>query len=607
MTFIEESGRRSRVYDFTTVSAPPGLQRWMAEAFARVTGPRGGAKRQGTADAYYTVLKSFAAALATATDAPGTPGEITPAHIAAFRLALAPTAMPRNIVLLRSLVRQDTDLPPDTRRAIREGRLPRRTPASIEAYTDAERQQILTAARGDIRRARDRIRAGRDLLGRYRRGELDPHGQDGRVGELLDVFDRTGDLPRWDCGEFVKAVQDVGGAHQLLPMLCLTRMEATAFAVLLVDLTGKNFGTIIDWPAVCFRPDGQLAEPAVALVEESKPRRGPGREHMVTALEDLPASLAEVLGDSEERRLFRSPLRVYLLLLELSTPARRHGGFPRVFSYVGISAGRGGRWLSSMYSFYVGTWAQAHGFPRLLPARPERPEEESSGAGESIDAGAAIGHDKPPVSTRRLRQTAIERGRRPVAHSRATMNDYYLARSQSVAQEGREIVRDALGGELAKARAAQQTPVFTPAFLQRAASDPAAAAAEMGVNVAVLRGMLAGEQDTVLAACTDHREGPYTEPGEPCDASFLDCLGCRNARALPHQLPIQVTAHERLSTLRTNLDPATWQHRYGTAFAQLTDLLGHYNPEERDLARGRVVEADQHLLDDLLDRRLDLR
>lgn len=48
---------------------------------------------------------------------------------------------------------------------------------------------------------------------------------------------------------------------------------------------------------------------------------------MVTPIEGLPDSLAGlfVKGDESEV-LFRSPLRVYLLLLELTELSRRHGG-----------------------------------------------------------------------------------------------------------------------------------------------------------------------------------------------------------------------------------------------------------------------------------------
>ncbi|QSE87722.1 hypothetical protein JWS13_03515 (plasmid) [Rhodococcus pseudokoreensis] len=605
MTFIEESGRRSKVYDFTTLPVGPELQRWMAQVFADTTGPRGRAKRVSTAEHYYGALRKFAAVLTSVDSPPTVPGDIIPAHVAAFRLALAPGSFNAQIQRLRTLVRHDTELHAQTRSAIAEGRLPRRPLPTIRAYTDDDRQQILTAARGDIRRARERIRAGQELLARYRRGEPDRRSQEERIGRVLDVLDLTGELPRLPCGQIPDSVQALGGVRVLLPMLCLTRMEATAFAVLLVDMTGENFGTVIDWPAVHFRPDGGFGEPAVALVEETKPRRGPAREHMVVAVEDLPAGLAGILdGDSEERRLFRSPLRVYLLLLELSALARRHGGLTRAFSYVGMSVGRNhDRWLSSMRSYYVGCWGERHGFPRPPGRRPDQSCKDRT----ALNPQPTAGQVKPNVSTQRLRQTAIERHRRPVAHSRATMNDYYLRRSPQVAAESRDIVREALNDEVSKARAVQTVPVFTPGFLDRAQSDSAGAAAEMGVDIDTLTRILAREQDTVVASCVDHRDSPYTEPGTPCDASFLQCLLCPNARALPHQLPIQVATHDRLAALRTNLNPQTWDRRYAEPFARLTDLLGHYSVEDRDTARHRLSPEDRQLLDDLMNGRLDLR
>jgi hypothetical protein len=547
------------------------------------------------------VLKNLATVLISGDAPPSVPRDITPAHIATFRLGLRPATFNSKIQMLRTLVRQDVDLRPETRRAICEGRLPRRPLPKIRAYTDEHRQQILTAARGDIRRARDRIRHARDLVARYRRGELNQQPQEERIAEVLDVLDRTGDLPRWPSGDIVKSVQDLGGVRELMPMLCLTRMEATAFAVLLVDMTGENFGTVIDWPAVHFRPDGGLGEHAVALIEETKPRRGPAREHMVAAVEDLPASLAEILDDTEERRLFRSSFRVYLLLLDLTNVARRHGHLGRAFSYVGLGTrSKGDRWLSNMNSYYVGSWAETHGFLRPPARRPDQRHDETPPEADTDGA-------KPIVSTQRLRQTAIERRRQPIAHSRATMNDYYLRRSPQVVEESREIVREALDDEVSKARTAQSVPVFTPAFLDRAGTYPSTAAAEMGVEVDVLKRMLAGEQDTVLAACVDHRDSPFTEPGTPCDASFLQCLLCRNARALPHQLPIQTAAHDQLKTLRANLDPRLWEHRYGTPFARLTDLLGHYSAEDRNEARHQLSDVDRRLVDELLDGKLDLR
>ena len=595
--FIEEKGRRSRLYDFTRFPVAADVQRWMARCFARATGPRGGAKRLATANSYYGVFAQLSRVLASAQHPPASAREITPAHIAAFRLALTPASFNNTIHGLRTLVRHDDELPAQTRRDICAGRLPRRPATTIGGYTGQERQQILIAARADIRKARDRIHGARELLGRYRRGEVAGLDQrERRTAQALDVLDRTGDLPRHDCGAVPDWAQDIGGARGLLPMLCLTPMEAAAFAVLLVDMTGENFGTIIDWPAAHFRPDGGLGDQAVALVEETKPRRGPYREHMVAALEDLPGELAGVLADDGERRLFLSPLRAYSLLLDLTSLARRHGGFDVAFAYGTISGTA--RWRAGMHSYYVGRWAGGHGFPQPPSSRPDRP-----GKPKPVLADTA----KPPVLLLRLRQTAIERGRRPIAHSRDTMNDHYLRRSPQVVKESQDIVREALNEEITKARSVQGIPVFTPGFMARADADPAAAAAEMGVDTMTLKRIIAREQDTVLASCADHLNSPHSEPGEACSASFLACLGCPNARALPHQLPVQVLVHEHLNALRANVPAQAWEHRFGEAFSRLTSLLGYYTPEDRGAARDRITPEDRHLTVDLLSGRLDLR
>jgi hypothetical protein len=600
--FTEESGRRSKTYDFTILPLSSQLQHWLAAAFARATGPRGGAKRVGTADHYFQTVKRFATVLASAQPPPSRPQEITTAHIAAFRLALPPASFHHQVQGLRTLMRQDQQLRPEVRRAVCEGRLPRRPLPKILAYTDAERQQILTAARGDVRRARDRIRSGRDLLARYRRGELTPGSDEMRVGEALDVLDRTGDLPRHAFGGIPDRLIALGGAKKLMPLLCLTLPEATAFSVLLVDLTGENFGTVIDWPAAHFRPDGGRGSTQVALVEETKPRRGPSREHMVIPIEDLPASLAGAIEGDDEHRLFRSPLRTYRLLLDLSALARKHGLLTRAFSYLTAQGRAGGKWSANMHSYYVGKWARSHGFPP--PPRDGSPTADHE---QETGAPPQAGHGKPYVSTQRLRQTALERRRRPIAHSPSTLNDYYLRRSPRVLEESRGIVREALHAEVAKARQVQEIPVFTRGFLERAETDAAGAATEMGVDTPTLKRMLAGDQDTVLASCTDHHSPPHTPPGTACDLSFLHCLSCPNARALPHQLPAQVTAHDQLATLRANLELDEWDHRYGDAFARLTDLLRHYSGEDRDDARSRILPEERDRVTALLDGRLDLR
>ncbi|MCC3773804.1 hypothetical protein [Streptomyces sp. UNOB3_S3] len=562
-----------------------------------------------TAGSYFTMLVRFATFLSKQSDVPQRPEEISSAHVAAFKLSLSPGSQLPSAWRLRTLMRDAPCLPAATRAAILHGRLPERETDAVLAYSEDERQQILTAVRHDVRSARDRIRASRDLLDCYRRGETEADEE--RLGGALDVIDRTGDVPRDGAGRPFKWMRRYGGTGALVTGLCLTRLEAAAFSLLLVDMTGENFGTVGTWPAAHFRPDGGVAgAPALALVEGTKPRRGPDREYMVTPVEDLPESLAGLFvdGDDSEVRLFRSPLRVYLLLLELTELSRRHGGHDLAFGYVRTTKLNHGRWAGGIASSHTTDWAAGNGFP-LLPRRgatttgdvEEAPDDDSPEPDDQVTG-------LPSVDVLRLRQTALERIRRPVAHSRQTLNDRYLKRSPAVRREGREIVRTALEEQVAKARGRQQVPVFSAAFAAMAEEDPQRAAAEMGVGPDVLKRILAGQEDTVLASCADHRDGPDTPPGEPCTASFLACLSCRNARALPHHLPVQVYVHDQLAQLRTHIDPDVWAFRYGDAFARLTHLIGppHYTAADREQARTQLTEQDRHLADDLLEGRLDL-
>ncbi len=123
----------------------------------------------------------------------------------------------------------------------------------------------------------------------------------------------------------------------------------------------------------------------------------------------------------------------------------------------------------------------------------------------------------------------------------------------------------------------------------------------------VLKRLAAGEQDTIVASCTDYLGGPHAEAGQPCPASFLTCLSCRNARALPHQLPVQIAVRDHLATLRPNLDPPVWRTRWQSLLDLLEDIIVHYTPAEQDQARREVTPRQRRLAADLLAGTWDLR
>lgn len=585
--FTEELSGRVLLFDFGKLAAGPAIQQWLARAFVRSTGPRSGAKRAATAEGHYWPLKLFADCLGSMSPGVQAPGELNARHIAAFRARYDGRPGQRGILKrLRVVLHGDPELPEAARVELFETRLPDAAPAAnpVTAYSAGDWQVIMTALRHDVRGARDRIRAGRKLLERYRAGEIPAADPDFELGQVLDEFDRTGDFPRFSNGAPGRAARRCGGMRAVALHLCMTQMEMTAFCLLLTALTGENAGTVTEWPAVHYRPGG-TGEPGTVLVEESKPRRGPELEHLVAALEDAGPGMAGLLGaGSDDHRLLRSPVRVYLLLLELSELARRHAGTGKALTaFKSTRYSSGGRWTSAPD---IHRWAAARGFPV--------PDQVKPGS-------------RPAVSTRRIRQTVIEQRRSPIAQTRQTMNDHYLARSRDVQAESRTVVGTALRGQVEAARSRQKIPVLTAEFLARAEKDIRAAAAEAGMEPDALAALAAGEHDTALAACTDHRASPHAPAGVPCPASFMSCLDCPNARALPSHLPVQIEVADRMTALRANIDPSAWRARYEPRLGQLADIIGEYTKAEQEQARRNLDDRQRRLVDDLMDGKLDLR
>ncbi|ABL79467.1 conserved hypothetical protein (plasmid) [Nocardioides sp. JS614] len=584
--FLDETSGRSTLFEFTDLPVAEPIRRWLAERVAGQFTTRSTVKRLPTARSLVDTARHFAVVLSEHPVTVRRPEDVVAEHLLAFRRRyehLKPRTVSGYVENLRRLLRDDERLSPDARAglaAIRVRAMSRRD-ITKRGYTEVEWQEILTAVRHDVRAARDRIHASWRLLVRYRAGELPTGSEDVTLGRLLDGFERTGQLPRKVDTNGTPDVHRCGGLVKVAGMLCLSPDELAAFALLLVSLTGQNYGTIAAWPAAHFRPDGGLTDEGLALVESCKPRRGPDREHMVIALEDL------ITGGDREHRWSRSPLRVYRMLLDLGDTARRLSNSRGLFT--GRIAKRTvhtpSPWITALTSQHVQRWAAARGFPT---------------------ATFAVPGGKPVVSVRRLRLTAIERRRRPVAHTAATMRDTYLMPHPAVQAESHAVVAATLDSEVSKARDHARVPVFTQNFVDLARSDPQAAAQQAGMSTKQLAGLLDGSKDTVLASCQDHRASPYDPPGAACSASFLACLDCANARALPHQLPIQLAAIDALEQLRPHLPPALWARRYAPRLDQLRDITAGFQPAEIDHARAGISDGHRQRVSDLLEGRWDL-
>ncbi|WP_331758143.1 hypothetical protein OG225_42275 (plasmid) [Nocardia sp. NBC_01377] len=170
-----------------------------------------------------------------------------------------------------------------------------------------------------------------------------------------------------------------------------------------------------------------------------------------------------------------------------------------------------------------------------------------------------------------------------------------------------QLVADVLTSEAGKARSLGAIAQLSVEDLEQAAREPGVVAARFGVSEAVLRLLVARDADTVLAGCTDNLNSPHTVSGRPCTASFLKCLDCPCARALPHHLPVQIAAHDLLDQRRTQMTALRWAQRFAYPFSQLDNLLTTAGTAAVDRARTEIGPTQRELVARLFDKELDHR
>jgi len=445
---------------------------------------------------------------------------------------------------------------------------PDRQTATLHSYSQAEFSRILAAARHDARAAAQRIRLHRELLARWRAGQVDRRADRGGwgLGLLLDHVERFGDVPRHPSGPSpAKMVLRHGGIRHLMSLVHLPWRDAAAFLVLLIGLTGQNGGTIAHAPAAHHRADAGAGGTATAIVELRKPRRGKRRSHMDVPLIDLPDWVAvdpAAAGTITAKDELHTPFGAYMLLLELTEPARRLAATDRLLvSWTSTGGGgTGGGFRIGLVKHMVPTW----GAEKAIVADPQ-PGKETS------DPGVL------EVSMARLRLTYLELHQTAVAHTEQVLATEYLGRNRGNLVAYQQLVARVLDEQVAAAKASVLLATLDESDVTEAREHPSVVAARFGIDVPTLKRVLGGELDTVLAACVDHHNGPHAPPGQPCRASFIRCLDCPCARATPQHLPVQVLTLDALEARRAELPPLEWARRFALPHAQLADLLSQFS------------------------------
>jgi len=590
VTFSPETPGPAQVFDFSTLPVATELQLALAQAFAIRTRPGGPIRAASTAGSGFRLLRAFARHLAASGRPPRRPDDLVPAHLKSWVMARRDhKGLSAELAALKCFLRRIPGITAEFAACLAE-RNPPPARSTVSSYSRDELARILAAARRDVRLAAQRIRAGRALLGRWRAGELGEQARQMRSrGRLLDLVDRDADVPRYRGPQRspVNWVKVLGPVEEHFAALHLTVNDIAAFVVLLVGLTGQNRATILHAPAAHHRADGYAGGPATAVIELDKPRRGRHR-HMDFALVDLPDWVPTPTDPGEQTRDdLRTPFGVYTLLHDLAGPARQRMTSDKLIAWWASVGGQGFRTGPDLTAVQIAHWARPHGLLADPPAA-----------------------DIPPaplqVTLQRLRLTFNELHQRPVAHTERTLANEYLARNRGNLGEYQRVVAAALAQEVAKAKTRARISALSAADVAEAREHPARVAARHGMDTATLQRLLTGQLDTVLGGCIDNTGGPHN-PGQPCRASFILCLGCPCARATPQHLPAQILVHDELAARRAAMTPLRWTQRFAAAHAQLADLLDRAGPVTVADARTAITESDRTLVDRFLRRELDLR
>ena len=579
VTVAGESGGSEAVFDFSALPGPPALLAACAAGFARMVGPDHPWRAAATCDNGYKAIRELLRWAATLDPPPQAPDDITPAVQAQWRLSRPGTVYGRACQLaVRQWLPQVPGIPAATIAASAR-RIPVGPAPSETAYAREEFGQIKAAAARTFGTALVRIRAGQEHLLRRQSGDFPGPGlreqyrqtQRGTagylIGEALDVLQRTGDVPLTQAGHravTARHTRALGGAgpQHTWARLFLTMPEAAALAVLLVCDQGWN-RSVLDAMTV---PDDMpgVGEDSLDIYRAGiVKRRRPARARYSSA--NLPDT-----GPGSPGRLIRQAIEATqparITLATLGTPTDR------------LLVSRRDQFRGRQDMFFLGA-----------------PPGDSMRRW-AVGAGLA-GPDGEPlqVSLRRLRRTVqVLIRREPAQNSQQVHESAYVLRDPAALPEAEQVTAQGLTNAVSHARATVKMRMLLDAGPGQLAAGAA------GQQQALADGTL----DTATGACLDFTNSPFGTPGQPCTASFLDCLACSNAVATRRHLPRLAWLHRALDELRATAPPATWERDWQAHFLRLTSLLeDNTAAAERQAAARAASDDDRELIAGLLSGR----
>lgn len=445
--------------------------------------------------------------------------------------------------------------------------------ASKPGYSHRELARLVTTARRDVTRIRDRILAGERLVARHHSEPDTLQPAEAVEVELLATLATTGAVPH----PFLPLHLALPARREMAAQLFLTPPDLTPLLVLLVAVTGRNIETIKELPAEHRILDGRAVE-----LRLTKRRRGAKRWTDTVTWEIGPA-----------HRELRTPGGLYLLLHRLCERSRGFSGSTSVWS----------TWRNGNRARVDGVDEHHHPFGRALHGHVSYQRRWVTG--HDLRGDAATDDTDPPqfkLDFNRLktsidvRRTKKMGGHLPSAarsNTVAVLFANYLRGDATTIDWAHQIVSEAVIDAEQAALDAHRRALRAAGGSLRILSDAAGQAGDLERREDLAQPAPDG-QDAAWSSCTNPERHPAT--GTVCRSSFLDCFHCGNCLITTSHLPRLLTLLDALAARRQQMSESDWWARYGPAWAAIRhDVLTKFSPAE--LKRATADKPGDALLD----------
>ncbi|MET9564308.1 hypothetical protein [Streptomyces tauricus] len=583
--FHGEDGR-SRTFDFSTLPMP-GWRLFLARSVALRTGYSGGARTLESSRHAWNAVQNWAEFLPSLDPPPGSSQQLTRAHVDAYRgrTDISPRTKYSMLLELRTQFTDPQlkdDFPAEALDAFNR-RLSKPPAQPVGGYSIGELDRLTAAARADTARIARRLRAGEDLLRRYREdpGKL---GEDDRQrGEMLALMADSGVVPEPVRRRQERQAQRVVFASELF----LTWKDLAPLVILLMIVTERNGESVKELPV-----KHRLLEDRAVELTLVKRRRGAKRWFETVTWEIGP-----------KNRELHTPGGLYLLLLELTARGRSFCGATTAFALWRNNHRDGNTGIEEHWAPFeadlgygsamkISSWAAERPKPVLADPPPRKNGKQLPAPPLRI----TFNQIKTSVDARRTRQMGGHLPSSAKSNTAQVLYANYLKADEPTREWAAEVVSEALvDAERAAAdahRRAAERRGGGPTVLPEAGTAHDLEQAGMAPDAA--RKLAGGELDTAWTACEDHDHNPETQA--PCGDSFLDCFHCGNCLVTRTHLPKLLGLLDSLGALRQRMNEIDWWKRYGPAWIAIRrDILTKFSPAE--VAKERKNPLPDALLD----------